>query len=94
VNADDPREVLARRRSDALGAFLEDAILRTQPDEDIELEGPGIITGALLIVRSRDTGAESELTLCVPWPYSLGLSEKLGLLAKQKAVYMDRDGED
>lgn len=90
----DAADLLARRRSEALGAFLEDAILRTQPEEDLELKGPEMITGAILLVRSRDTGAESELTLSVAWPYGLGLTEKLGLLAKQRNLYQTEHEDD
>lgn len=90
----DAMEALARRRSDALGVFLEEAILRTQSEEELELEGPEMITGAVLIVRSRDTGSESELTMGVCWPYGLGISEKLGLLERQKWSYTRERDDD
>lgn len=85
-------ELLARKRAEALWQFLEDHMdlfgVNTAI-EDVELTGPEMVTGALLIIRSRDTGGEGELFMSTCAPYSLGLSEKLGMVERQRNYYRD-----
>lgn len=78
------RVALARRRSAALDAWLQEQAELFLPvdgeceDEDATVEGPAIITGAVLCIRTRDCG-EAEYVLDVCAPYALGMSERLGL---------------
>jgi hypothetical protein len=77
-----PEEELARKRSAALWEFLESnsELFCVRPEEDVEMNGPEIITGAYLIVRGRDVLGEGELRLTVCAPFALGMSEKIGLV--------------
>lgn len=87
------QEILGRKRAAALQEFLDqhNDLFCVQPCEDVELKGPEMITGAMLILRSRDTGGEGELFMSTVAPYSLGWSEKIGMVERQRMSYRERD---
>ncbi len=76
---------LYRRRSVALQEFLDAnaELYSVAESEDVDIEGPEIITGAILILRSRYAGGEGELSLSVNVPYALGISEEMGMIQHQ-----------
>lgn len=89
------QEILGRKRSEALQKFLDEHndLFTVQACEDIELSGPEMITGAMLILRSRDTGADGELFMSCVAPYALGWSEKIGMVERQRMSYRTTDDD-
>ena len=82
---------LYRQRSEAVEKFLQDnAELFAADSEDLDIEGPQMITGAILILRARYAGGEGELCVSINVPYGLGLTEEMGMLARETAVCQHR----